>query len=53
MDIPTFVYPLGSVIVGLLLPLLVGLLFLMFAGRLVTRVVLDEIRKDHARRGAL
>jgi hypothetical protein len=41
------------VLVGILLPLLLGLLVLMFAARMVTRIVLDEIHKDKGRRGPI
>jgi hypothetical protein len=40
-------------LVGLLLPVLLALLLLIFASRLVTRVVLDEVRKDRQSRGPL
>ena len=40
-------------LVGLLLPVLLALLLLIFAARLVTRVVLDEVRKDRQSRGPL
>jgi hypothetical protein len=40
-------------LVGLLLPVLLALLLLIFASRLVTRVVLDEVRKDRQTRGPL
>ena len=44
---------LFAVLVGLILPIVLGLLLLIFAARLVTRVVLDELRKDKDRRGPL
>jgi hypothetical protein len=44
---------LFAVLVGLILPIVLGLLLLIFAARLVTRVVLDELRKDRERRGPL
>ena len=40
-------------LVGLLLPVLLALLLLIFSARLVTRVVLDEVRKDRQSRGPL
>jgi len=42
-----------AIFVGLILPIVLGLLLLIFAARLVTRVVLDELRKDKQRRGPL
>ena len=42
-----------AIFVGLILPIILGLLLLIFAARLVTRVVLDELRKDRQRRGPL
>ena len=42
-----------AIFVGLILPIILGLLLLIFAARLVTRVVLDELRKDKERRGPL
>lgn len=42
-----------TILLGLLLPIGLGLLLIIFAARLVTRVVLDELRKDRARRGPL
>ena len=41
------------VVIGLVLPIILGLILLIFASRLVTRVVLDELRKDKQRRGPL
>jgi hypothetical protein len=40
-------------LVGMLLPVLLALILLIFAARLVTRVVLDELRKDRERRGPI
>lgn len=40
-------------LVGMLLPVLLALLLLIFAARLVTRVVLDEVRKDKEKRGPI
>jgi hypothetical protein len=48
-----FLYPFLAALVGILLPVLIGLLVLMFAARVVTRIVLDEIRKDRGRRGPI
>jgi uncharacterized integral membrane protein len=48
-----FLYAFLPVLVGILLPVLIGLLVLMFAARVVTRIVLDEIRKDRGRRGPI
>ena len=42
-----------AIVLGLILPIVLGLLLLIFAARLVTRVVLDELRKDKDRRGPL
>lgn len=42
-----------AIVMGLLLPLALGLLLLIFAARLVTRVVLDELRRDRQRRGPM
>jgi hypothetical protein len=42
-----------AIVMGLLVPIALGLLLLIFAARLVTRVVLDELRKDHQRRGPM
>ena len=44
---------LFAVVVGLILPVGLGLLLLIFAARLVTRVVLDELRRDRERKGPL
>ena len=38
-------------LITIVVPFIVGLLFLLIAARLVTRVVLDEIAKDRTRRG--
>jgi hypothetical protein len=37
----------------MLLPILVGALLLMMAARILTRIVIDEVRKDRQRRGPL
>ena len=42
-----------SAVVLFLAPIVIGLLFAVIAARLITRVVLDEIRKDRAKRGPL
>ena len=42
-----------AIVVGLILPIVLGLLLLIFAARLVTRVVIDELRRDKQRRGPL
>ena len=42
-----------AIVVGLILPIVLALLLLIFAARLVTRVVLDELRKERERRGPL
>lgn len=42
-----------AILVGMLLPVLLALILLIFAARLVTRVVLDELRKDRERRGPI
>jgi len=42
---------LFAFLMGMLLPVLLALLLVIFAARLVTRVVLDELHKDKERRG--
>ena len=42
-----------AVVVGLILPIILALILLIFAARLVTRVVLDELRKEKQRGGPL
>ncbi|HET7701190.1 MAG TPA: hypothetical protein VFM06_10035 [Candidatus Limnocylindria bacterium] len=46
-------YAFLTVLLSVILPVVVGLLLLVIAARLVTRTVLDEIRKDRAKRGPL
>jgi type IV secretory pathway TrbL component len=53
---PSWIGTLGGIVAfvaTLLLPILIGALLLMLAARIVTRIVIDEVRKDRQRRGPL